>query len=190
MFSSQSMRVMYLLLILTIMLACQGDNLPLANDFGTKVSETEIERWNIDIHLDGEGLPDGQGHSKAGEVLFIKDCAMCHGLKLDGVRAMGAGSMLTGMRAINKLPNATSLFDYIRRAMPLTDPGTLTDEETYALVAYLLIETDVITQDELVLDRESLLKIEMPNKKNYIIDTSARFMLSEKYKLLFVNINK
>ncbi|MCC3862236.1 c-type cytochrome [Pseudemcibacter aquimaris] len=143
--------------------------------FGTSVSPDEIARYDGDIHIDGTGLPDGSGNVALGRELYEYQCAVCHGEKLEGVRAMGAGSMHEGRRDIKKLPYATSLFDFIRRAMPLTDPGTLSNDEAYGLTAFLLVETGVIDDPDLTLDAESLKAIKMPNRDKFIIDPDSRF---------------
>ena len=88
---------------------------------------------------------------------------------------MGAQTLHEGRRDIKKLPYATSLFDFIRRAMPLTDPGTLSNDEAYGLTAFLLVETGVINDPNLTLDAESVKAIKMPNRDKFIIDPASRF---------------
>jgi mono/diheme cytochrome c family protein len=143
--------------------------------FGQSVDAAEIARYDGDIHTDGTGLPEGSGNLALGREIFEIQCAICHGENLEGVREMGAQTMHEGRRDIKKLPYATSMFDFIRRAMPLTDPGTLSNDETYGLVAFLLVETGVIDDPELTLDAESLAAIKMPNRANFIIDPASRF---------------
>ncbi len=143
--------------------------------FGTKADPAEIAKYDIDIHIDGKGLPAGSGNPALGAEIFEIQCAICHGEQLQGVRAMGANSLQEGRRDIKKLPYATSLFDFIRRAMPLTDPGTLSNDETYGLVAYLLTQTGVLKDKDVVLDAKSLAAIKMPNRGNFIIDPASRF---------------
>jgi mono/diheme cytochrome c family protein len=143
--------------------------------FGTPVTPHEIARYDTDIHIDGKGLPAGSGSVALGKEIFVSQCAHCHGEKLEGVRAMGANSLHEGRRDIKKLPYAPSLFDFIRRSMPLTDPGTLSNDETYGLVAFLLNETGVIKDPKLILDAKSLAAIKMPNRDNFIIDPASRF---------------
>ncbi len=143
--------------------------------FGKPAHPDEIARYNSDIHTDGSGLPDGSGDVALGAEIYEYQCALCHGEELEGVPEMGANSLHEGRRDIKKLPYASSLFDFIRRAMPLTDPGTLSNDETYGLVAFLLNETGVIKDDNLTLDAKSLAAIKMPNRQNFIIDPASRF---------------
>ena len=143
--------------------------------FGRSVDEAEIARYDSDIHTDGKGLPAGSGNVALGRDIFELQCALCHGENLEGVPEMGARSMHEGRRDIEKLPYASSLFDFIRRAMPLTDPGSLSNDESYGLVAFLLNETGVIDDPNLTLDAKSLADIKMPNRGNFIIDPASKF---------------
>jgi S-disulfanyl-L-cysteine oxidoreductase SoxD len=143
--------------------------------YGSDAHPDEIARYDIDIHTDGKGLPAGSGNATLGAETYEIQCALCHGDKLQGVREMGANSMLEGRRSITKLPYAASLFDFIRRAMPLTDPGTLSDDETYGLVAYLLTETGVLADKNIVLDAKTLAAIKMPGREKFIIDPASGF---------------
>ncbi len=143
--------------------------------FGTSVHEDEIARYDGDVHIDGTGLPAGSGNVALGREIYEIQCALCHGEQLEGVREMGAQSMHEGRRDIKKLPYAAPLFDFIRRAMPLTDPGTLSNDETYGLVAFLLVETGVINDPDLTLDAAALKAIKMPGRENFIIDPASGF---------------
>jgi cytochrome c5 len=143
--------------------------------FGASVGADEVARYDTDIHTDGKGLPLGSGNVALGKEIFESQCAHCHGKNLEGVRAMGANSLHEGRRDIKKLPYAPSLFDFIRRSMPLTDPGTLSNDETYGLVAFLLNETGVIKDPKLTLDAKSLAAIKMPNRDNFLIDPASHF---------------
>ncbi|WP_438994247.1 c-type cytochrome [Pseudemcibacter sp.] len=142
---------------------------------GTSVGPDEIAKYDNDIHIDGTGLPEGSGNVALGREIYEYQCALCHGEKLEGVREMGAQTLHEGRRDIKKLPYATSLFDFIRRAMPLTDPGTLSNDEAYGLTAFLLVETGVINDPNLTLDAESVKAIKMPNRDKFIIDPASRF---------------
>lgn len=143
--------------------------------FGRSVTADEIAPYDTDIQIDGTGLPAGKGSVTLGRKIFAERCAVCHGQNLEGVPEMGAKSMHEGRRAIAKLPHASSLFDFIRRAMPLTDPGSLSNDESYGLVAFLLSETGVIVDTDLTLDAKSLAAIAMPNRDNFIIDPASGF---------------
>lgn len=143
--------------------------------FGTTANKDEIARYDIDIETDGTGLPTGSGTAVQGAEIFEVQCAICHGDNLQGVREMGAQSMREGRRDIRKLPHTSSLFDFVRRAMPLTDPGTLSNDETYSLVAYLLNEAGILKDKNAAVDAKTLAAIKMPNRNNFIIDPASHF---------------
>jgi S-disulfanyl-L-cysteine oxidoreductase SoxD len=143
--------------------------------FGTSAGPDVVATYENDIHIDGTGLPPGSGNVALGREIFEYQCALCHGENLEGVPAMGAQTMHEGRRDIKKLPYATSLFDFIRRAMPLTDPGTLSNDETYGLTAFLLSETGAIDDPNLTLDAEALKAIKMPRRDKFIIDPASKF---------------
>ncbi len=147
--------------------------------FGTSVGADIIAQYDGDIHIDGTGLPSGSGNVALGREIYEIQCAICHGENLEGVREMGAQTMHEGRRDIKKLPYAESLFDFVRRSMPLTDPGTLSNDETYGLVAFLLVETGVMEDPELTLDADSLKAINMPNRDKFIIDPASGFTAEE-----------
>jgi cytochrome c len=113
--------------------------------FGEPVSAAEIARWDISIPPSGAGLPAGSGNPKQGEAVYAAKCMACHGAKGAGKPADrlvgGIGSLATGkpLRTVGSYwPYATTLFDYTRRAMPTTNPLSLTNEEVYAVTAYVL----------------------------------------------------
>jgi len=155
--------------------AADTTSAPVTYGFGRSVDADEIARYDGDIHTDGTGLPPGSGNVALGREIFEVQCALCHGENLEGVPQMGAQSMHEGRRDIELLPYASSLFDFVRRAMPLTDPGSLSNDESYGLVAFLLVETGVIDDPDLILDAASLAAIKMPNRANFIIDPDSRF---------------
>lgn len=144
---------------------------------GATLSQAEIDKWSITIYPDGRNLPDGKGTAVEGEMLYQAQCLMCHGPSGErGVASRLAGKL--GYQEYNPhplmaltvgaWPHKTSIFDYIRRAMPHQSPKTLSDSEVYALTAYILNLNGVIKKDE-VLDREKLKEVEMPFKeKSYI----------------------
>jgi len=138
--------------------------------FGKPASAGEIAGWDIDVRPDGSGLPPGSGSVEQGQAIYDEKCANCHGtfgesnsyLQLaGGVGTLGSPQPVrtTG----SKLNYATTLWDYIRRAMPFTAPQTLTPDEVYALTAYVLNLNDIVPAGT-VLDRESLPKVRMPNR--------------------------
>src|SRR5689334_12261359 len=152
--------------------------------FGTPASKADIDAWDKDVRPDGMGLPAGSGTYKAGAQLYGEQCASCHGMKLEGVRdtnlPQGGGPALVGGRGTLSTPNfkqtvesywpyATTLYDYILRAMPYTAPGSLKPGEVYSLVAYILAEGNVIKKTE-VMDAKSLPKVQMPNRDGFYPD--------------------
>ena len=140
---------------------------------GREVSSSEIALWDTDIKPSGAGLPAGFGTATQGQEVYSRACATCHGKQGQG----GPFNALVGRLKNedfpfardpaakktlgNYWPYATTIFDYVKRAMPLDRPGSLTDNETYALVAYLLFENDLLTEDT-VLKSNNLAEIKMP----------------------------
>ena len=128
------------------------------------------------IPPDGADLPDGRGSVADGETIFAAKCAMCHGDKLQGVKATGGPALVGGRGSLKQVPPiqtvesywpyATTLFDYVKRAMPFNAPGSLNDHEVYALCAYILAQGHVVASDT-VLDKASLPKVVMPNRDGF-----------------------
>jgi cytochrome c len=141
--------------------------------FGKPATAREIAGWDIDVRPDGTGLPPGRGSALQGQALYDEKCASCHGtfgesnaylLIAGGVGTLGTDQpeRSTG----SKLAHATTLWDYINRAMPFNAPQTLTADEVYALTAYVLHLNDLLPLDA-VLDRESLPKLKLPNRDGF-----------------------
>ena len=148
--------------------------------FGTPATPLEIRGWDIDVRPDGAGLPSGRGTVAQGQQVYDAKCASCHGTFGEStdymVIAGGVGTLESDapLRTTgSKLNYATTLFDYIRRAMPFQAPKSLTDDEVYALTAYVLNLNDVLPADA-ALDRESILKVRMPNRDGF---TTAHGMM-------------
>lgn len=135
-----------------------------------------LAAWDIDVRADGQGLPPGHGDVRAGEALFAARCAACHGAGGTGGSADalvgGRGSLATGkpVRTVGSFwPYATTLFDYIRRAMPYDAPQSLSADETYAVSAYLLHRNGILPEDA-VLDAGALAAVRMPNRDGFTAD--------------------
>ena len=154
-------------------------------EFGQPASEQEIAAIAIAIPADGKGLPAGRGDYARGKQIYETACAACHGGDLAGVanipnmpagaslRLIGGRGTLTSPRAVATVesywPYATTLFDYIRRAMPFTAPGSLSADEVYAVCAYILGEAKIIDKAT-VLDAQSLPRVQMPNRDGFVPD--------------------
>lgn len=141
---------------------------------GVAATPQEIAGWDVSVAPDGAGLPPGSGTPRAGAAVFAIKCAACHGLQGEGSlndRLVGGQGSLTTDRAVKTLgsfwPYATTIFDYVRRAMPYLQPHSLTDDEAYALTAHLLLLNGIIGPDE-VIDARTLPAIEMPNRDNFV----------------------
>ncbi|WP_299592728.1 cytochrome c [uncultured Tateyamaria sp.] len=145
-----------------------------AQQHGTAITEAELQPWDISIAPDGHGLPEGSGTAQLGAEIYAGSCAFCHG---DSARGGPAGSLAGGIGTLtldahektvgSYWPYSTTVFDYIRRAMPYFAPGSLTDEEVYAVTAYLLHVNGIISEN-FVLDADTLPAIQMPNRDGFI----------------------
>jgi cytochrome c len=143
---------------------------------GRSATDQDIRPWNIDVSPDGQGLPPGRGTVKEGARIYAGKCAKCHGRT--GIE--GPADALVGGRDTLKTdtpiktvgsywPYATTLFDYINRAMPWDAPQSLTGDEVYAVSAWLLQQNGIIPEDA-VLDAHTLPSIRMPNRLGFIPD--------------------
>ena len=159
----------------------QFEDLPAHFGFGHPASPEEIASWDIDVMPDGTGLPRGQGTVAEGKAIYEKLCVQCHGKKGEG----GDYEPLAGREpgddfpfskepsrkstVGNYWPYATTLYDYIHRAMPQSLPGTLEPNEVYSLVAYILYLNRIIPEDA-VMDPESLPGVVMPARNRFVGD--------------------
>jgi S-disulfanyl-L-cysteine oxidoreductase SoxD len=146
-----------------------------APNLGKSISEADIKAWNIDVLPDGTGLPAGSGTPAQGAPIYSQKCAMCHGEK--GVNpAPGMGPMvglhefktIDAPKTVSYYKYATTLFDVIRRSMPFPAPKSLTDQEVYALTAYILSLNKLIGEND-VINAQTLPKVKMPMADNFII---------------------
>ena len=141
---------------------------------GTAVSAEEVSRWDISISPSGAGLPAGSGTARLGLQVYEEKCLACHGAKGMGkpadALAGGMGSLASKppLRTVGSYwPYATTLFDYVRRAMPLDHPLSLSNDEVYAVSAYVLFLNGLIGEDA-QLDAQTLPQVEMPNRKGFV----------------------
>jgi len=146
---------------------------------GTAVSAVEVARWDISIPPSGAGLPTGSGTARQGLQVYEQSCLVCHGTKGAGkpadALAGGIGTLATKkpVRTVGSYwPYSTTLFDYIRRAMPIANPLSLTDDEVYAVSAYLLFINGIVSEDA-QMNAQTLPLVKMPNREGFV-DWSRR----------------
>ncbi|MBP1313485.1 cytochrome c [Herbaspirillum huttiense F1] len=144
---------------------------------GQPLSDAQLARWNIDVDAQGRGLPAGRGSVAQGQRIYAQTCAACHGDKGQGNPADalvgGQGSLATAkpLKTIGSFwPYATTVFDFINRAMPYNAPKSLSADEVYAVTAYLLHLNGIVPANT-VLDAASLPQVRMPNRDGFIGDT-------------------
>jgi len=141
-------------------------------DLGRVATPDEIAAWDISIEPSGAGLPAGSGTARAGTAIFAAKCAGCHGETGGGKpNDQLTGGSLTATPPVKTVgsywPYATTLFDYIRRAMPLPESKSLKDDEVYALAAYILAQNKIIGDDD-VMDARTLPQVKMPNREGFV----------------------
>ena len=145
-----------------------------APNLGKPIDPAEITAWDISILPDGTGLPPGSGTPAQGAPIYAQKCAMCHGIDgKGGVNAAVVGGgpikdMESAKTIANFWPYATTLFDFTRRAMPWQQPKTLTNDEVYALTAYILALNKLIGEND-EMNAKTLPKVKMPNRDGFII---------------------
>src|SRR5256885_8384417 len=148
--------------------------------FGEPVALAELARWDISIPPSGAGLPAGSGTAREGLKVYEQKCLACHGAKGVGkpadALAGGAGTLASKapLRTVGSYwPYATTLFDYVRRAMPLNNPLSLSDEEVYAVSAYVLFLNGIVAEDA-AMNAQTLPQVKMPNRDGFISDWPPR----------------
>lgn len=149
---------------------------------GRPATADETRALDIDVMPDGRGLPAGRGTVAEGAAVYSAKCASCHGIKgaggsaerLAGRPASDSFAFATDASLVRTIgsywPYATTLYDYTARAMPFQQPGTLTPDETYGLVAYLLFLNDVIAEDT-IMDQSALPRVRMPARDRFVPDS-------------------
>jgi mono/diheme cytochrome c family protein len=143
---------------------------------GRLAAPNEIAAWDISIGPDGAGLPPGRGTPKQGETVYAEKCGACHGEKGAGKPndqlVSGRGSLSGDQAPVKTVgsfwPYATTLFDYIRRAMPLNAAKSLSDDEVYAVAAYILQLNGIIGEAD-AMDAQTLPQVQMPNRDGFIV---------------------
>ncbi len=160
--------------------AIAGDGYQGPYGFGTPASEAEIAAMDIDIMPYGHGLPPGSGTPAEGEAVYQSNCAPCHGANLEGSAILGADRLIGGRGSLATVepiktvesywPYATTLYDYIGRAMPFNLPGSLSADEVYAVVAYILMRANIVEAGT-EMNAQSLPQVRMPNRDGFIPDS-------------------
>ena len=158
-----------------------GDKNPKQYGLGRPATPEEIAAIDVDASPSGAGLPAGSGTPEQGAPIYAAQCAACHGANGEGIppypQLLGGPKGNFNFASDPKMPKtignywpyASTLYDYIRRAMPLMTPGTLTPDETYAVTAYLLNREGIVPAGQ-VLDAKALVAIEMPGKSHFVED--------------------
>jgi cytochrome c len=172
MFTSSSVALALLGIVIMAMgyaRAAEGPNL------GRDATPAEIANWDISISPDGAGLPPGSGTAIAGAVIYEAKCQSCHGERGVGQpndRLVGGHGTLNAPLPIRTVgsfwPYATTIFDYVRRAMPYQQPQSLTNDEVYAVTAYLLLLNGIIAEGD-AMTAQTLPLVKMPNRDNFIM---------------------
>lgn len=143
-------------------------------NLGRPLTPDEIRKLDITITPDGKGLPEGSGSVAAGAKVYAERCQVCHGAEgkggpqdqlTGGIGTMGSAKPVK--TPVSYWPSATTIFDYVRRAMPLQTPESLTNDDVYAVTAYILSIDGVVPKDA-VLDAKSLPQVKMPNRDGFV----------------------
>ena len=167
---------------------------PSSYALGKPIDSVALKKMDIDVDPSGATLPAGSGNATKGLVVYAAKCAMCHGAKGEGMPATTVAPIHVAYPKIvgrdprdgfpfgrdpklvktvgNYWPYATTVYDYVHRAMPLTAPGTLTPDETYAVVAWLLAENEIIPRDA-ELNAKTLPAVKMPARDRFVVDDRA-----------------
>lgn len=182
MFTSRAIHFAGIATFVAIVLAACAVQPPAARPpaLGAAVSAEEVARWDISIPSSGAGLPPGGGTVAQGESVYAAKCQSCHGPKGAGkpadalVGGIGSLATATPVRTVGSYwPYATTLFDYTRRAMPIASPFSMSNDEVYAVTAYVLFLNGIIPADA-TMNAQSLPAVKMPNRDGFISDWPPR----------------
>ena len=169
---------MFMRSLAAVILAAAPAAATLAQDgpqLGVEATPEEVAEWEISVEPDGEGLPPGSGTALEGEPVYTLYCFSCHGAEGEGLLndvLVGGHGSLDGPAPLKTVgsfwPYATTVFDYIRRTMPYQQPQSLSDDQVYALTAYLLYLNGIIEEDQ-AMNAATLPEVRMPNRDNFIL---------------------
>ena len=172
-FTTRLLSAVTLLLFIQIAALAEERRFP---TLGRVVSDAEVRGWDIAIGPNGEELPIGAGSVDQGAAVYAVQCAYCHGAKGNegpDHKLVGGTGTLDTTKPVQTIgsywPFATTVFDYINRAMPFLTPGSLSVDEVYAVTAFLLYQNGIIDR-QFVISNENLAAIEMPNRNGFIAD--------------------
>ena len=167
-------KALFIAASLGLITACSSNyDMKKSTGLGKSISEQQLQAWNIDINAKGVGLPAGSGSVTAGELVFQQQCASCHGAQGQGGvanRLVGGGGLNTAnpIKTVGSYwPYATTIFDYIRRAMPHNAPQSLSNDQVYAVTAYILYLNKIIPTDSMM-NAQTLPLVKMPNQNGFI----------------------
>lgn len=154
-----------------------SDGVDVRYDLGQPLTADQIASMDISVLPNGDGLPKGQGTAREGAKVYATHCAACHGDQGEGrgdfpALVGGRGTLATNQPLLtvgSYWPTATTVFDYVRRAMPYNTPGVLTADEVYAVTAWVLEKNDILPMGK-VLDRRTLPRVRMPNRDGFVPD--------------------
>ena len=171
-----SMRDLACVVAALVMAGCAGATTVVETpNLGQPATPTEIAGWDISVPPDGAGLPAGRGTSAQGALVYEAKCQTCHGAKGVGQpndRLVGGQGTLASKAPVRTIgsywPYATTVFDYVRRAMPYLQSQSLTNDEVYALTAYLLHQNGIIADTD-EMNAQTLPKVKMPNRDNFSV---------------------
>lgn len=170
---SRSVNAFLLLLALAVPALAQNKHYGI----GTTATPAQIAGWDVDVRPDGEGAPPGKGSVKEGEEIYMNQCAACHGEFGESAGrwpqiAQGKGTLASNdpVKTVGSyFPHLSSVFDYIRRAMPFGNAQSLSNDELYAVTAYVLNLNDIV-DDKFVLSKETWKQVKMPNAGGFYDD--------------------
>ena len=164
----------FTLFVLGTLVSCSTSTVKQSPHLGQAMTVPDIKKVDISIGPDGVGLPIGSGNAKAGQKVYEAQCSSCHGVKGQGkpvdalVGGIGSLSSDKPIRTVGSFwPYASTLFDYTRRAMPLQSPKSLTNNEVYAVSAYILFLNGSIGEND-ELNQQNLAQVKMPNRDGMI----------------------
>ena len=163
-------------LVLVIALAfCSGTALAQSPRLGKPIPEADVTAWDISAMPDGTGLPPGSGTPAQGAKIYVEKCVACHGENGTGkpfAALVGGAPLTSGIETPKTIHNfwgySTIVFDFVRRAMPFQQPRTLTNDEVYALTAYILALNKIIGDND-TMNAQTLPKVRMPNRDGFIV---------------------